>query len=103
MDCEATRRELSCWLERPSNYIIFAELFAFQNGEIEDVGMTYEWFQKSDCQIVIVRLRFSSIVNRRWIQELSIQTQCSIDIRMSSGSRMTIIQGQVWQYGSKNC
>lgn len=54
MDCEATRRELSCWLERTSNYIIFAELFAFQNGEIEDVGMTYEWFQKSDCQIVIL-------------------------------------------------
>ena len=54
MDREATRRELSCWLERPSNYLIFAELFAFQNGEIEDVGMTYEWFQKSDCQITIL-------------------------------------------------
>ncbi|WP_214769490.1 MULTISPECIES: DUF2691 family protein [unclassified Exiguobacterium] len=51
---KATGHELAKWLRGPSNYLIFAELFAFQSGQTEEVGMTYEWFQESTCQIAIL-------------------------------------------------
>lgn len=54
IDRIATGHELAKWLRGPSNYLIFAELFAFQSGQIEEVGTSYEWFQESNCQIAIL-------------------------------------------------
>ncbi|WP_313491648.1 DUF2691 family protein, partial [Exiguobacterium sp.] len=54
VDQNVTGRELAKWLRGPSNYLIFAELFAFQSGQTEEVGMTYEWFQESKCHIAML-------------------------------------------------